>query len=99
VINLSCQVINTAMSKLKELFEARRELGINTYGKPLGTDVNNLETMYLEELIDCLVYREAITLKKAGINVEDVWQHIILNGPIPDEFNEALLKEIVEYLE
>jgi hypothetical protein len=86
------------MSKLIELFEARRALGIETYNRPLGTDVENLEAMEAEELLDLLAYREAQLLKKAGILVDDIWQYIIEKGPRPDEFTEVILNELMELI-
>lgn len=86
------------MSKLTELFEARRTLGIETYNRPLGTDVEGLEAMEAEELLDLLAYREARLLRKAGIVVEDIWQHIVEKGPRPDEFTEVILNELIELL-
>lgn len=87
------------MSKLIELFKARRTLGINTYNRPLGTDVKNLEAMEVEELADILAYREARLLKKVGIVVDDIWQYIIEKGPRPDDFTEVILNELLELIE
>lgn len=87
------------MSKLIELFKARRTLGINTYNRPLGTDIENLEVMEAEEILDLLAYREARLLKKAGIVVEDIWQHLIEKGPRHDEFTEVILNELLELIE
>ena len=86
------------MSKLIELFEARRSLGIETYNRPLGTDVDNLEAMEAEELLDLLAYRETRLLKKAGIVVPDVWLYLIEKGPRPDEFTEVILNELIELI-
>jgi hypothetical protein len=86
------------MSKLIELFKARRTLGIEAYNRPLGTDVENLEVMEAEELLDLLAYREARLLKKAGILVDDIWQYIIEKGPRPDDFTEVILNELMELI-
>jgi hypothetical protein len=86
------------MSKLTEFFKTRRKLGIETYDRPLGTDVDNLEAMEAEELADLIAYREARLLKKAGIVVDDIWQHIIDKGPRPDDFTEVILNELIELL-